>query len=31
MADSLDGGAHVNGDTCGHDAEDTATNCEITA
>jgi Ca2+-binding RTX toxin-like protein len=30
-ADSLDGGAHVNGDTCGYDAEDTAVNCEINA
>lgn len=29
--DSLDGGAHVNGDTCGYDAEDTAVNCEIKA
>lgn len=29
--DSLDGGTHVNGDTCGYDAEDTAVNCEINA
>jgi Ca2+-binding RTX toxin-like protein len=30
-ADSLDGGVHVNGDTCGYDPEDTAVNCEIDA
>jgi Ca2+-binding RTX toxin-like protein len=29
VTDSLDGGAHVNGDTCGYDAEDTAVECEI--
>lgn len=29
--DSLDGGVHVNGDTCDYDAEDTAVNCEINA
>jgi len=27
--DSLDGGTHVNGDTCGYDPEDTEVNCEI--
>ncbi|SDT75208.1 calcium-binding protein [Actinoplanes derwentensis] len=28
--DVLDGGAHVKGDKCGFDAEDSVTNCEIT-
>ena len=31
VADSLDGGAQVSGDTCGYDAEDTAISCEINA
>lgn len=29
-ADTLDGGSHVKGDTCGFDTEDTAINCEST-
>ncbi|WP_430781247.1 calcium-binding protein [Actinoplanes sp. G11-F43] len=28
--DTLDGGPHVKGDTCGYDPEDAATNCELT-
>ncbi|HWS35825.1 MAG TPA: hypothetical protein VN408_24165, partial [Actinoplanes sp.] len=29
QVDRLDGGTHVNGDTCGYDAEDIAVNCEL--